>query len=247
MKFSYILIIGHSELDQTMDSECFETTMSHLHMQFSGICDQLQLEIQKNITVNELMEAVPTTVMNDCRAINDENFSKLLEEERIKTLFEHMKNRSSILDYSLIKQVTMKFGSVQLKETMTDYVTSALDFFGSSTVQQLACVRPPQTELPKDYSDMRVQIAMDPSAYKLDKLNSFRDKYCHELNMVDVLIFTGVLLEAKSFCALWSLPTDHASNLIVSVKRIDAVFLRQESVVSIMVDQQVFYQRDNKV
>ena len=238
------MLAGHLELDQLMDSECFENTKSQLHKQFSSICDQLLLEIQKEVTVEELMEVIPTRIVHDCPATVDQNFSKLPEEERIRTLLEYLKNRSSILDYDNIEQITMKFGSVQLKEAMSAYTSSADDFSCSSTVQQLASTCPPQNELPEGFSNMRVQIARDPSTYKLDRLKTFRDKYCCEVNMADVLIFTGVLLEAKCFSALWSLPTHHASNLIASVERIDVMFLSQESIVCITIDQQVFHQLD---
>ena len=233
------IFTGHLELDQIMDSESFESTKSQLHMQFSSICDQLLLEIQKQVTVKELMDTVPTRVISDSLVTIDDN---LPEEEGVRTVLVYLKNRSSILDYNHIKQVIMKFGSMQLKEAMITYASSAHDFCSSSTVQQLASTCPPQTGLPTDFSEMRVQIARDPSTYKLDRLNSFRDRYCHEVNMVDVLIFSGVLLEAKCFYALWSLPTLHVANLVASVEKINIVFLTQESIVCITIDKQEFHQ-----
>ena len=233
------MFTGHLELDQIMDSESFESTMSQLHMQFSSICDRLLLEIQKQVTVKELMDAVPARVISDSLVTVDDN---LPEEERVRTVLVYLKNRSSILDYNHIKQVTMKFGSMQFKEAMIAYTSSAHDFFSSSTIQQLASACPPQTDLPTDFSEMRVQIARDPSTYKLDRLNRFRDRYCHEVNMIDVLLFSGVLLEAKCFYALWSLPTLHAASLVASVEKIDVIFLTQESIVCITIDKQEFHQ-----
>lgn len=225
-----------------MDSESFESTRLQLHKQFSSICNQLPLGFQKQVTVKELMDVIPARVVKDSPVTTNEYFSKLPEEEGVKNVLEYLKNHSSILDYNYIKQVTMKFGNVQLQEAMAAYSSSADNFFSSSTVQQLASTCPPQTELPPDFSEMRVQIARDPSAYKLDHLNNLRDRYCCELNMADVLIFTGVLLEAKCFWALWSFPTLHADSLVTSIKGIDNMFLQQEYIVCITVGHQIFHQ-----
>ena len=233
------MLAGHLELDQIMDSESFESTISQLHVRFSSMCDQLLLEIQKQVTIKELKEVIAIRILSDSLVTVDDDSP---EEEGVGTLLVCLKARSSILDYTCIKQIIMKFGSMELKETLISYASSANDFFSSSTVQQLASTRPPQTDLPTGFSEMRVQIARDPSKYKLDHLNSFRDRYCHEVNMVGVLTFTGVLLEAKCFNALWSLSTLHVADLVASVEQIDNEFLRSEDIVCITIDRRVFHQ-----
>lgn len=228
-------------MDHLSGSGGIRSTISGLEKHFFSIRDHLLPELQSSVAIKSLMDAVPATVISECKVLVDETFLALRKEERVRVLFEHLNSHWSFFDYNLLEHLVKKFGSQQLKNSMDGYVSSIQHFFRHTTVQQLS-IACPLFQRPSNYSDMEVQISQDCSTYSVEKLNNLRDECCQKLNLTDVLIFFGVLLEADSFRVVWLLSTVHTAHLIDNMNQIDTHFLHQEGIVRIIVEQQLLYQ-----
>ena len=190
---------------------------SQLHMsdtkfkdQFCTMCKQIVCEIKvQNVSKDRL--SLYFQSLNYQQQVSDQLSLTLLEEEF----------PASFVDFRVLKDVIEWFGSNCLKGVMRSYCNYMSIFMKESTAQQLINIGSMSAIQSTDFKYFKIaqcKIMKEPSNYKLDKLLSFRSRFCTITNYSEVcFIMDGVNTERNgSFTVRWLVSTSLISDTMKS-------------------------------
>ena len=220
--------------------------MNKLENRFITLHDQLKSELlQKNTTVETVLESLTLLPMEFKLEYDESIQAKLPEVEKattIKQLFNRLNPLFVFIDYRLLKHITSKFGTAQLKADMTSYANDVQEFMSKTTVGEVMPHWPGRKTSSSEFFELWVKIEANPETYTLQKLNEFRDKYCATIKLSAVLSSIKSLIPAGSFFAVWFVPRVAAIGV---TKAVD--FYKAEKVSMVILDNKLLYLSDSTV
>lgn len=82
----------------------------------------------------------------------------------------------NFIDYQLLEHIIKEFGSSELKDKMSEYVSDLTQFQKSTTISQLIDNWPGRKEMPPLYSEVKAEIGLNPDLCTLEDLNKLRQE-----------------------------------------------------------------------
>ena len=142
---------------------------------------------------------------------------------------------ASFVDFKVLAAVIEKFGSESLKSVMRSYCKYISIFIKQSTAQQLINLSAKPSE---DYSTAKCIIMEEPSQYTVDKLLSFRSRFCCIVDLSEAhFVMDEVNIEmSDSFTVSWLVPSSLISYIMMSTRNIDQSFYQGYKITSLTLD-----------
>ena len=221
-----------------------------LEEQFDDIHDRLVTELSEGgTTVEQILRAL-TKLPFAFRKQYEDTIQNMLPDletkDVISNLFHLLNPLFTFIDYKLLSHLVSKFGSSKLKEDVSSYVEIVQLFNKETTISELVEYWP-GLEVPHvNYNKLRAKLGDDPKMYTLEELDNFRRKFFNHLRLSDfVSISILMLLEpSSSFVAVWYVPTVIVCELMEAVRRMDGIFIQDEHILELSLDDRTLYQRN---
>jgi hypothetical protein len=208
--------------------------------QFRTMCKQIVFEIKvQNVSKDHLISY----------------FKSLNYQEQASDLFSLAilgdEFPASFIDFRVLKAVIERFGSDCLKKVMEHYMYMPI-FTKKSTVQHLINIGNMLTSQSTDFKHFkmaRCRIMEEPSSYKIEKLLSFRTRFCTTTNCGEVcFIVSEVNTEIKgSFTVSWLVPSAISTEIMKSVRNLDKSFFHEFKIISLTLDGMWLYLNESEI
>ena len=148
------------------------------------------------------------------------------------------------IDYNLLNHMISRFGSPELKSDMMVYIEEMQVFMKETTVGDLIDHWPGYEVSDLNYTKLRAKFEDDPKMYTLERLNTFRRRFCSQIRLSEFIFGLISLESAKSFFATWIIPTAVVPELTEAIQQLDEGFFRREHVVVMSVNEKQLYSSD---
>ena len=146
---------------------------------------------------------------------------------------------ASFVDFGVLKAVIEGFGSDCLKRVMRSYCNYYMsNFTEQSTAQQLINIGNMTTIQSTDFKIARCKIMEKPSNYKLEKVFSFRTRFCTIADLSELcFVMDEVNTEMSgSFTVSWLVPPAFVSNIMKSSKKVNHKLYHRFNITSLILD-----------
>ena len=159
---------------------------------------------------------------------------------------------ASFVDFRVLKAVIDRFGSDCLKRVMRSYCNYMSVFTKESTAQQLINIgnmTTIQSTDSKHFKIARCKIMEEPSHYKLERLLSFRTRFCTTTNYSEVYFtMDEVNTESNSsFTVSWLVSTSLISDTIKFSRNVDHNLYHQFQITSLTLDGMWLYMSESEI
>jgi hypothetical protein len=143
----------------------------------------------------------------------------------------------SVVDFRILTAAIEGFGSDCLKSVMSSYSKYISMFLKKATTHELRNSSAIQIK-PSGYSIVKCRIKKKPSQYKLDKLFSFRTRFCMITDFSELcLIMDEVSTEMSgSFTVSWLVPPAFISAITKFTRNVDQSFYQEYKITSLTLD-----------
>ena len=156
-----------------------------------------------------------------------------IQKHTTKTIFYHLINPlTTFLDYKLLELLICKFGSLQLKQDMAEYVNDVSRFKCETTVAQLMEHWDGIKDQSVSYTEMQVHLGEDPTTCTLERLDKYRKKFCSKHKLSE-LVMILINLKPGSFFAIWRIPTMLFVDSMEDINHMDNPFHDEVHVLSV--------------
>ena len=207
---------------------------SRLHMSDSKFKEQFQTMYKQIVYELEMAEITWHELAS--------HFKKLMKcHQSISDLLSHkllnVKFPVSVVDFRVLAAAIEGFGSDCLKSVMSSYCKYISTFLKKSTALQLINLSAIQLK-PSEYSIVKCRIEEEPSQYKLDKLFSFRTRFCASADL-SKLCFVMDKINSEmsgSFTVSWLVPPAFISGIMKSSRNVDQSFYQEYQITSLTLD-----------
>ena len=223
------LYMSESEIDAMWSQVQVGNTQFKDH--FRIMCKQIVYEmIVQNISKDRLSSYFQS--LNYQQQVSDQLSLAILEEEF----------PASFVDYRVLKAVIERFGSDCLKGVMESYCNYMSSIFiKESTAQQLINVGSMSATESSDFKYFklaRCKIMKEPSNYTLEKLFSFRTRFCTTTNSSELCFIVDELNTEgnSSFIVSWLVSTSIISNTIKCSRNVDHNLYHRFQITSLTLD-----------
>ena len=227
------LHMSESEID-TMWSQVHVSNIKFKN-QFCTMCKQIVCEMKvQNLSEDSLSSYFQS--LNYQPQISDQLSQAFLEEEL----------PASFVDFGVLMAVIEGFGSDCLKRVMESYCNYVSIFTNQAIAQQLINIGNMliiQSTDFKHFKIARCKIMEKPSDYKVEKLLSFRTRFCTMTNYgEECFIMIEVNTETKgSFTVNWLVPPASITEIMNSIRNIDQNFYQEYKITSLTLDGMWIY------
>lgn len=220
-----------------------------LEKQFDNLHDQLVSELSEgDVSVDQLLQSLtklPLVFRREYESTIQKMLPKLEQRKTIHKLFLRLNPLFTFIDYELLQHLIAKFGSRELKEDMSTYVDKVQLFKKETTVGELINYWPGHkvTDMEEyNYKQLIAKFDDDPKTYTLERLDTFRKKYCSLVSseFVSVIILSS-MEAASSFRAVWLIPAVLVPELLEAASKIDSTFYLEEHVLNVSLDKKSLF------
>ena len=197
--------------------------------QFRTMCKQIVCEMKvQNVSEDHLLSYLQSLKFNYQLRISNQLSLAILEKEF----------PASFIDFRVLKAIIEGCGSDCLKRVMRSYCKYMSNFTEQSTAQQLLNIGNVSTIQPTNFKLARCKIMEEPSNYKLEKLLSFRTRFCTTTNFCEVcFIMSEVNSETKcSFTVNWLVPPALITDMLKFNRCINQSFYQEYKITSLTLD-----------
>ena len=237
-------IVGQKRAELHVDCSV-QSQINELDCRFRSLHGKILSELEsKKVPIRRLITSLtllPIELRLEYSKTISEKLSDLRGEKEACDLFYHLNPLVNFLDYHLIKFIIDQFGSNSLKCMIKSYSDDVLAFMKKTTVKQLMDHWPGQQEIPPNFSKLKAKIDEDPTTYTLYQLDQLRRHLCSGIKLTEVVLVIIGLEKAKSFFAVWLIPSALVPKLMKSARKLDFGFFLCERILKVMMDEiQVF-------
>ena len=219
-----------------------------LTIRFRNLAHRARQELkEKRTSLEDFWDTVtnlPQQIKPEHEKYLDEKLGCMLNAKSLDEILYRFNLYWSFIDYSLLKYIIDRFGSPQLKEEMSKYVSDLSAFRKQTTLLQMIqcwdceCVEPP----PK-FSKLTSKIdKQDIKECKLDVLEDLRRKFCREFSLSKCFMMFRYVIEG-SVIIIWMIPSVLVPGLADAIRRNtirNKAFFEENDVVEITVDGEIF-------
>ena len=216
-----------------------------LQKQFRCLHRRLLSELkERRVSVDGVLEELTLLPIECCKeyeSLIQQKLPALEKSTRITTLFNRLNPLFTFIDYGLLQHLISNLGSTELKEDMISYINEVQEFMRETTVGDVIDHWPGDEEAHANYSKLRAKFKDDPKTYTLERLNSFRRRFCSRVRLSEFIFGLISLEPSESFFVTWLIPSVVVPELTKSICQIEHSFYELEHILSITVDQEQVY------
>lgn len=198
----------------------------------------------EGISANTLLEAL-SLVRISTKNEFDSSVGKILQNVDIEGGHEntsylcYLKPFMTFLNCGLLLHLITKFGDAKLRQDMMSYTNNIELLMKETTIEMVADLYPHDIEPHMNYTKLMVNFNESPKTYTLERLNSFRAKFCKKVWQSEHMFGLLTLEAGSSFFATWLIPTVITTKLIeATLNHIDQKFYQDESITLVSLEDQ---------
>ena len=148
----------------------------------------------------------------------------------------------SVVDFRVLAAAIEGFGSHYLKSVMSSYSKYISTVLKKPTAQQLINLSAVQLQ-PSEYSIVKCRIKKKPSQYKLEKVFSFRTRFCAIADFSELcFVMDEVATDMSgSFTVSWLVPPAFVPDIMKSSRNVDQSFYQEYKIISLTLNGMWLY------
>ncbi len=193
------ILLGTTTADCILE---FETRFIDLRM------TALEEITEKGVTVSlfrQTLMTMPSSIKNENKDFIKSNYSLFEEAKSIESIFVHLNFYLSFIDFSLLEHIIEQFGSVSLKQNMSNYAKDMRKFKMKTTINKVLDYLPKISDAPADYSRLTVKLNFDVHTATLEDLDTYRKNFASEFLLSQLALSLSDLQES-SLLVTWLVP-----------------------------------------
>ena len=193
------ILLGTTTADCILE---FETRFIDLRM------TALEEITEKGVTVSlfrQTLMTMPSSIKNENKDFIKSNYSLFEEAKSIESIFVHLNFYLSFIDFSLLEHIIEQFGSVSLKQNMSNYAKDMRKFKMKTTINKVLDYLPKISDAPADYSRLTVKFNYDIHTATLEDLETYRKRFASEFLLSQLALSLSDLQES-SLLVTWLVP-----------------------------------------
>ena len=229
--------------------------IKNLEREFDELHGRLIYELtsgDRAVSIDNLLQSLtklPLVIRRSYESTIQEMLPNLETKKTINALFLRLNRLFTFIDFELLEHLIKKFGSALLRKDMKVYVHRIRRFKKETKVGDLIDYWPGQRipDYETTYQELRIKFEGDPKVYSLEKLDTFRRRYCNALRLSDFIsVFILEFVEAaSSFYAVWIIPTVIFPDVIAAAKCVGSSFYVKDGIVMVSLHGKSLFDRQS--
>ncbi len=198
---------------------------------------------EKGVTVTDFRQTLmnlPCPITNENKEFIISKYYLFKKAESIEDIFLYLNFYLSFIDFSLLEHIIEQFGSVSLKQNMSNYAKDMRKFKMKTPVSEALDHLPKFSDAPADYSRLTVKLNLDVQTATLEDLDTYRKRFASEFLLSQLALSLSDLQES-SLLVTWLVPAAVGAMISDQVQKKSSSFFLSNSILKLSLEGERLY------